>query len=78
MPVRKADIRSGVRLSSPTVQQATIPDTLIKPATSSSDTPIYQVITLQFITIVFNGGKDMGQKLIYQYKNIYPCIDKIN
>ena len=52
-------------------------DTVISAATSSSDTPINHVMTFQFTVSVFR-GKVIAPTLIYQYKNVYLCIDKIN
>lgn len=50
MPVRKAEYRMGIRLSSPGVNNAMIPDTVMSAATNSSETPIYQVMILQFMS----------------------------
>ena len=57
MPVRKAENRSGTRLSSPGVHKAMIPDMVISVATSSSETPMYHVIIFQFISFCFDGAK---------------------
>ena len=60
------------------MNNAIIPDTAISAATRSSDTPVYHVIIFQFIIFVFQCGKVMAGIFIYQYKNVYLCIDKIN
>ena len=60
VPVRKAENRSGIWLSSPGVHKAMIPDTVISAATSSSETPIYHVMIFQFISYCFDGAKIMG------------------
>jgi hypothetical protein len=51
MPVRKAENRSGILLSSPGVNKATTPDTVMSVATKSNEIPTYQEIIFQFMTL---------------------------
>ena len=57
MAVRKPENSKGIRLWSPGVRHAMIPDTVIRAATRSKETPIYHVITFQFIAFRIPGTK---------------------
>lgn len=80
MPVRKADKKSGIRLSSPEVHKAMMPDRVISAATSSSETPMYQVIIFQFTTLLLISGAKLF--LIISFINtkifIFALIISIN
>ena len=68
MPVRKADSRSGIRLSSPGMHRAMIPDTVISADTSSSETLIYHMIIFQFMSLSFEVAKLFRQETFINTK----------
>ena len=75
----KAEYRSAIRLSSPGVQQATMPAMAIRRATNSSEMPIYHVMILQFTGVSQKlCCKIIARIIIYQHNYFYLCIDKIN
>ena len=55
-----------------------MPETAIIIETRIREMPIYQAMMRVFIVVGLNSRKNIPAHIIYQYKKIYLCIDKIN